>query len=154
MVSKPLTRAGIFLGAGLGGFADGILLHQLLQTHNMLSARLPKTSIPNLEINMFWDGVFHSFTWLMTLVGVFLLFRAARVPNILWSGRLLAGAFFVGWGLFNLIEGIIDHHVLHLHHVVEARGVSAFDYLFLLSGVIFIAGGAMAIARSRSTARA
>jgi len=33
----PLIAAGIFLGLGLGGFVDGILLHQILQWHHMLS---------------------------------------------------------------------------------------------------------------------
>jgi uncharacterized membrane protein len=149
-ITKPLTRAGIFLGVGLGGFLDGIALHQLLQTHNMLSARLPKTTIANMEINMFWDGMFHSFTWIMTAIGVALLFRAHRVRNIVWSGRAFVGALFLGWGLFNLIEGVIDHHILHLHHVVEARGESVFDYMFLLSGVVFIVGGWLAIKTAKA----
>ncbi|TIP73091.1 MAG: DUF2243 domain-containing protein, partial [Mesorhizobium sp.] len=29
------TSAGILLGLGLGGFFDGIVLHQLLQWHHM-----------------------------------------------------------------------------------------------------------------------
>jgi uncharacterized membrane protein len=98
-----------------------------------------------MEINMFWDGMFHTFTWVMTVIGVALLFRAAAARNVLWSGRAFVGAIFLGWGLFNLIEGIIDHHILHLHHVVERLGVSVFDYLFLLSGVVFIVGGWLAI---------
>ena len=36
-----LRNAGILLGLGLGGFLDGIVLHQLLQVHNMLSAKYP-----------------------------------------------------------------------------------------------------------------
>ena len=149
-ITKPLTRAGIFLGVGLGGFLDGIVLHQLLQTHNMLSARLPKTTIPNIEINMFWDGIFHFFTWFMTAIGVALLFGAHRMPNVFWSGRAFVGALFLGWGLFNLIEGVIDHHILHLHHVIEARGVSIFDYMFLLSGVVFMVRGWLAIRSGRA----
>jgi len=154
IVTKPLTRAGIFLGAGLGGFVDGILFHQIFQIHAMLSARLPKDSIRNIEINMFWDGLFHTFTWIMTVVGLTLLFRAHAVRNILWSGRLFVGALFLGWGLFNLIEGVMNHHILHLHHVVEARGQSLFDVLFLLSGVVFIVGGWMAIRSARASASA
>lgn len=145
LVAKPLIRAGIFLGVGLGGFVDGILFHQILQIHAMLTGRLPKDSIRNIEINMFWDGLFHTFTWIMTAIGLTLLFRAHAIRNILWSGRLLIGAMFLGWGLFNLIEGILSHHVLHLHHVVETHGQSLFDVLFLLSGVVFIVGGRMAI---------
>ena len=142
---KPLVIAGTFLGIGMGGFADGILLHQLLQTHNMLSARLPKTSIPNMEINMFWDGMFHALTWAMTAIGLALFWRVARRPDVLWSARAFVGSLFVGWGSFNLVEGIIDHHLLDLHHVVERLGVSGYDYAFLASGVIFIVGGTIAI---------
>ena len=60
---KPLIRAGIFLGIGMGGFFDGIVLHQLLQVHSMLTAKVPKDTIANVEINMFWDGMFHALTW-------------------------------------------------------------------------------------------
>jgi uncharacterized membrane protein len=151
-VTKPLTRAGIFLGVGLGGFVDGILFHQILQMHGMLTARLPKESVAAIEINMFWDGLFHAFTWMMTLTGVILLWRAHFVPGIQWSGRALGGAMFLGWGLFNLIEGVINHHILHLHHVVEQHGQSAFDVLFLLSGVLFMAGGWWAIRSARGQA--
>jgi uncharacterized membrane protein len=70
---KPLVTAGTFMGIGLGGFIDGITLHQILQTHNMLSAIRPKDNIPNMEINMFWDGLFHLLTWIMTAVGLWLL---------------------------------------------------------------------------------
>lgn len=146
---KPLVIAGTFLGIGMGGFADGILLHQLLQTHNMLSARLPKTTIPNMEINMFWDGIFHALPWTMTAIGLGLFWRAAGRANVLWSARAFVGSLFLGWGLFNLVEGIIDHHLLDLHHVVERLGVSIYDYAFLASGVIFITGGLIAIRSAR-----
>jgi len=136
----------MFMGIGLGGFVDGIVFHQLLQTHNMLSARFPKTTIPNIEINMFWDGLFHSMTWMMTAIGLALLWRAgARRDEVPWSGKAFIAALFVGWGLFNLVEGIIDHHILHIHHVMERFGVSAFDYAFLASGVVFIIAGWLTI---------
>jgi uncharacterized membrane protein len=38
MHSRPSwIPPGLLLGAGLGGFFDGILFHQLLQWHNMVS---------------------------------------------------------------------------------------------------------------------
>ena len=65
---RPLIAAATMLGIGLGGFVDGIVFHQLLQVHNMLSGAdyYPKTSLApevvvvNMEINMFWDGLFVS----------------------------------------------------------------------------------------------
>ncbi|MGD9762545.1 MAG: DUF2243 domain-containing protein [Candidatus Binatia bacterium] len=142
---RPLVAAGTVLGAGLGGFVDGILFHQLLQIHNMLTGRLPKDTIPNVEVNMFWDGIFHAGTWILTAVGVWLLFRAAQRRDTVLTTKSFVGSLAVGWGLFNLVEGLIDHHILHLHHVVERLGVSAWDVAFLASGVVLIGVGWMAI---------
>jgi uncharacterized membrane protein len=134
----PLVAAGVLLGIGLGGFLDGILFHQILQLHNMLSAVRPKTTLVNMEINMFWDGLFHALTWTMTALGLGMLWAAVRREDVPLSTRAFVGSMVLGWGLFNLVEGIIDHHLLNLHHVVERLGVSVYDYAFLGSGVLFI----------------
>ena len=147
---KPLATSGVFMGIGLGGFFDGILFHQLLQVHNMLSAKFPKTSIPNMEINMFWDGLFHTLTYVMTLVGLGLLWKASKRADVPWSGKCFVGAMLLGWGLFNFVEGIIDHHILQIHHVVEQRGLSVFDYGFAASGVVLIIIGWFTIRAARN----
>jgi uncharacterized membrane protein len=46
----PLLPA-LLLGLGLGGLFDGVVLHQLLQWHHMLSSWYPVDSIANLRIN-------------------------------------------------------------------------------------------------------
>lgn len=142
---KPMLLAGTLLGVGLGGFVDGIVFHQILQIHNMLSAQRPPDTLVNKEINMVWDGLFHAVTWTVTLVGLILLFRAGARADRFWSGKALAGAMLLGWGLFNLVEGIVDHHILHVHHVVEDLGLSIWDWVFLGSGVLLIAVGALLI---------
>jgi uncharacterized membrane protein len=163
---RPLVAAGLLLGAGLGGFVDGIVFHQLLQWHNMLSATYPVPGATpaadldpaavrrNYEVNMFWDGLFHALCWLTTAGGLAALFRAGGRPEVPWSGRTLLGAMLGGWGLFNLAEGVIDHHVLHVHHVREAAGVSAWDYGFLLSGVVLMGAGWLLVRAGRSDAAA
>jgi uncharacterized membrane protein len=138
---RPLVSAGLLLGIGMGGFVDGIVFHQILQLHNMLSAKRPPDTLVNIQVNMVWDGLFHAFTWATTAVGLLLLFRAARRPGVNWSGRILLGSSLAGWGLFNLVEGVIDHHLLHVHHVVERLGVSIWDWAFLGSGVALLASG-------------
>jgi uncharacterized membrane protein len=63
-------RAGILFGLGLGGFFDGIVLHQVLQWHHMLTdAGYPATSVENLKINSFWDGLFHATTYIFVVMG-------------------------------------------------------------------------------------
>ena len=152
---RPLIAAATLLGIGMGGFVDGILFHQLLQLHNMLSGAdyYPKTGLPavtivvNMEINMFWDGLFHTFTWLMTAAGLALLWRAGQRVDVPWSTRTLAGGLSLGSGLFNLVEGVIDHHLLHIHHVTESANHLVWDLAFLGSGVLLILVG-LAVIRS------
>ncbi len=148
---RPLIAAGTALGIGMGGFVDGIVLHQLLQVHNMLSAKFPTRGIPpeqlvvNLQINMFWDGLFHVLTWVMTAVGLALLWHAVRQRSVPLSTKTLVGAMILGWGLFNLVEGVIDHHILHIHHVTETDNHLLWDLAFLASGVVMIVGGWLVI---------
>lgn len=117
---RPLIAAGLTLGIGLGGPLDGIVFHQLLQLHNMLSARHPPTDVVNLEINMFWDGVFHAGCWLGCATGLAMLWIVVRRRDQPLSTQTFVGSLLAGWGLFNLVEGFIDHHLLHLHHVTES----------------------------------
>ena len=67
-----------------------------------------------------------------------------------------SGRCSLGWGLFNLVEGLIDHELLGIHHVVEAGNHLLWDMAFLGSGVVLILVGWAAIraARGDDAARA
>ena len=145
---RRLIAAGTLLGMGMGGFVDGILFHQILQLHNMLSNWVARDSLVNEQINMFWDGMFHALTWVLTALGIFLLWRSVQRNVLPRSGTVFAGALAMGWGLFNLVEGLIDHQILQLHHVYQNGDHVLWDMLFLGSGVVLIAGGWIAIGRN------
>jgi uncharacterized membrane protein len=115
----PLTTSAIVLGIGLGGFIDGIVLHQILQWHEMISAKVPPITLIAKSVNMFWDGVFHAVCLIVVLVGILLLWKLQHRNDVDRSGNLLSGGMILGWGLFNIVEGIIDHHLLKLHNVRE-----------------------------------
>lgn len=138
---RPLVTAGTVLGIGMGGFVDGIVFHQILQLHSMVSAWVPRDSLVHEQVNMFWDGVFHAFTWMAVATGLGLLWRAVKRPGIVLSGRALLGALALGWGLFNLVEGIVDHEVLGVHHVYENGNHLLWDLIFLASGVVLVGVG-------------
>lgn len=153
---KPLSAAGILLGIGLGGFFDGILFHQILQTHSMLSNIYFPNTVLNIEINMFWDGMFHAFTWLTTILGIWFLWHAGVRNSERNSGLYFIGLLFVGWGLFNTIEGTINHLVLQLHHVIQrttARGQFVSDICFLISGLLLIAVGVLMMYKFNENSR-
>lgn len=137
---------GLLLGAGLGGFFDGIVFHQILGWHHLLSAtpRHSAATLDGLQANMTWDGLFHAATFLMVCASLVLLWRALQSPGRLLSGRGLLGLVLAGWGLFNLVEGVIDHHLLGLHHVRPGQYQSVFDLGFLgLGALLLLVGSAM-----------
>ncbi|WBC15324.1 DUF2243 domain-containing protein [Micromonospora sp. WMMA1998] len=139
------------LGIGLGGFVDGIFLHQVFQWHHMLSSTnadhvgirdYPVDTVPGLQMNTVWDGLFHVVTWVAVLTGLALLYaRVTQSRGRLWRSPMLWGWVLVGWGLFNLVEGVVDHHLLGIHHVRTGPHQTWWDLGFLALGVILIAVG-------------
>jgi uncharacterized membrane protein len=53
------------------------------------------------------------------------------------------------WGLFNVVEGLIDHQLLGIHHVHPGENELAWDLGFLALGVLQIAGGWASIRAGR-----
>jgi uncharacterized membrane protein len=140
------TSAGVLFGLGLGGFFDGIILHQVLQRHHMLSSWYPINSIENFELNTFWDGVFHSSSYLFVVTGLFILWRHAHRRHLYWSNKLLIGTMLIGFGAFNVVEGLVDHQLLGVHHVnelVPADQRIFWDIGFLVWGAAMFIGGWM-----------
>lgn len=146
----PLLSVALILGIGLGGFADGILLHQILQWHEMISAKLPPTTYIAKSVNMFWDGIFHAVTLLVVIAGVVMLWKLLKRTDIDRSGNILAGGLLAGWGLFNIVEGFFDHHLLKLHNVREATPDKAvWNYSFLGFSVLLLFVGFALARRSK-----
>jgi uncharacterized membrane protein len=141
-------RAGITLGVGLGGFLDGIALHQIAQWHSMGSAVLPPVTMDAMKRNMMWDGLFHAGVWLVTLAGVYLLLADARRGVALPRAGAFTGQLLTGWGLFNLVEGTVDHALLEIHHVRDVPvHVPVYDGLFLVVGGVGVLAVGWALAR-------
>lgn len=146
-----LLRAGVVLGIGLGSLADGIVLHQVAQWHHLGSAVLHPHTIEAMRQNMLWDGWFHIAAWLITLAGVFMLWRAGQNESSPDTGTSLIGEMIFGWGLFNLAEGFINHHVLGIHHVRDMPvHMPMYDWMFLSIGGLGFAIIGLLLTRSNS----
>lgn len=149
-LSTPLIYISIILGIGLGGFADGIFLHQILQWHEMLSNKIAPDTVLNKNVNMFWDGIFHLFTFMTTTFGIYLLWKTQRDIKIKKSGYFLIGGMILGWGVFNLIEGIINHQILQLHNVREITlNKDLWNYGFLVFGILLVIIGILLLKEGR-----
>jgi uncharacterized membrane protein len=135
---------GLLLGLGLGGFIDGIVLHQLLQWHHMVSASddHPADTVAGLEANTLADGLFHAGTWVLVILGMALMLRSWQEGRRAPSWRLETGLLLAGWGVFNVVEGLVNHHILGLHHVRDdLGGALSWDLGFLAFGVALIISG-------------
>ena len=143
----PLHPAGLCLGVGLGGFIDGIVLHQILQWHHMVctTATCQPRDLAEFQRQTLLDGIFHLGMWAVTFAGIVLLFRRMRHAEVVPSGWALAGSMLIGWGGFNVVEGIVDHHLLRIHHVLAgSRYEFAADVIFLVVSLLLIIGGTYA----------
>ncbi len=135
--SGLLVAAGLLIGAGLlAGFVDGILLHEILQWHHMITSIRPETTLLNLKANTLGDGLFHLGTWTITVIGIVLLWRAGGRSDVPWSPKIFGGSLLLGAGLFNVIEGLIDHQILGIHHVKPGPNQLAWDIGFLAFGAV------------------
>jgi uncharacterized membrane protein len=140
---SPLLPS-LLMGIGFGGFVDGIVLHQILQWHHMLSSEgcCPSSTVAGIEDNVLADGLFHVATWLAVLAGTIVSTRAWQRGELAPPWRRHLGGLLVGWGGFNLLEGLIDHHLLGLHHVRDDLGAPlGWDLGFLGFGVLLVGVG-------------
>ena len=138
----PPRTSGLLFGLGLGGFVDGIVLHQILQWHHMVSSEAPTDTVAGLELNTLADGFFHLATWLLVVVASITSITAWRQGRLAPSWRFHLGLVLAGWGVFNVVEGLIDHQLLGVHHVRDDLGAPlSWDLGFLALGVLLIGGG-------------
>jgi uncharacterized membrane protein len=141
---RPSSAPGLLLGLGFGGFVDGIVIHQLLQWHHMISDTHdhPVDTVAGLEANTLADGLFHAGTWFLAFTGTLLMLRSWRTGRLAPSWRFQIGLLLAGWGIFNIVEGVVDHLVLGVHHVRDdLGGPLSWDLGFLAFGAALVVAG-------------
>ena len=129
----------ILIGVGLGGLFDGIVLHQLLQWHHLASGQLPTVDLEALQVNTFIDGVFHQVMWVVVVLGVGLLYWHLTRGGL--PAKTLLGGVLIGWGAFNVVDEIVFHVVLNLHHIRPGPDVVFWDLAFAAWGVAMVVLG-------------
>ncbi|MCM3708408.1 MULTISPECIES: DUF2243 domain-containing protein [Cytobacillus] len=135
--NKNLFIAGLILGLGLVGAIDGIVFHQLLQWHHMILS-------PNIKLEIFTDGLFTALFSAKLLWGGIKIFQDARKNELGTSWKIFAGGIIIGGGIFNLVEGIVDHHILQVHRVRPlAENPLFYDLAFLAIGLVLVIIGIM-----------
>lgn len=141
--ARPPSKAfGLLLGLGKGALIDGIVLHQILQWHHMVSDEESTETVSGLEANTLADGFFHVAGFILVLAGTFAMHHAWRQGRIAPNLKFHIGLLLLGWGIFNVVEGVVNHQVLGVHHVRDdLGGPLSWDLGFLVFGVLLIIGG-------------
>lgn len=83
-------------------------------------------------------------TYIFIVAGLAILWRESRRRHIRWSRKLLTGTLLIGFGAFNVIEGLIDHQLLGIHHANETVAREYWIYWdagFLLWGAAMVIVG-------------
>lgn len=144
MLRSPWMLWGALLGVSLGGFFDGILLHQILQWHHLLSALGG-----DLRFQVLWDGYFHALMYAVAAVALWGLWRARAAAGDRPGIRLL-GALLIGFGLWHVLDAALSHWLLGIHRIRPAsESPLAWDLGWLAAfGLVPLALGWLA-ARSR-----
>lgn len=135
--NKNLFIAGLILGLGLLGAIDGIVFHQLLQWHHMVLS-------DNIQLEIVTDGLFTALFSATLIWGGVKIFQDARKNELGTSWRIFLGGIYIGGGAFNIVEGIVDHHILQVHRVKPmAENPLMYDLAFLAMGALLMVIGFM-----------
>jgi uncharacterized membrane protein len=140
--SRGIGRAGFWLGFALGGFFDGILLHQVLQWHHLLSG-VEGAMFQDVRVQVLADGLFHLLMYVIAVWGLLVLWRQRRELTGPGAGRILLAAAAFGFGIWHVIDAVLSHWVLGLHRIrMDAPNPLLWDLAwFLVFGI-----GALALA--------
>lgn len=115
-MAKPNRQeiGALALGFSLGGFFDGILLHQILQWHHLLSG-LEQARL-DIRFLILTDGLFHGLMYLVALIGLYLLWTS-RAPTPRRNNAPLNARAMIGFGIWHIIDAVLSHWILGIHRV-------------------------------------
>lgn len=111
---RRLGWGGFWLGFALGGFFDGIVLHQLLQWHHLLSGWAPGQTVGDLRFQVVADGFFHVAHYGFALLGLWLLWTVRGAEG---GDRRLTAMALLGFGAWHIVDAVLVHWVLQMHRI-------------------------------------
>jgi len=114
-VNRSWVIGGLLLGVSLGGLFDGILLHQVLQWHHLLSL-LESQSVQDIRVQIMADGLFHVLMYVVACVGLLLLWRPNPLQAPARSSALL-GTVLLGFGVWQFVDVVLFHWIIRIHRI-------------------------------------
>jgi len=134
-----LRWPAFLLGFSLGGFADGIMLHQVLQWHHLLSLWARPD---DFAFQSFWDGMFHVAHYLIAAGALAALWQRREAAAVAGAGRVLAGWAMLGFGAWHVVDVVGVHWIIAMHRTrLGVENPLAYDLGLLAIGLVALAIG-------------
>ncbi|XKG86872.1 DUF2243 domain-containing protein [Sutcliffiella horikoshii] len=130
--NKRNLWSGILFGLGMVAFIDETIFHQLLHWHHFYDKS-------TTSIGLVSDGLFHALSWFATIGGLFLFADLRRRNSLLWKRWI--GGIYLGAGVFQLYDGIIQHKIMRIHQIRYVDNVIIYDVIWNLIAVAMIVVG-------------
>lgn len=111
------TAGACMIGIALGGFFDGILLHQILQWHHLFSAVTDGGAPLDLRSQILADGIFHLLHYVLALIGAACLWSGRHSLQEAGATRSVAGWALAGFGSWHAFDAVVSHWVLQIHRI-------------------------------------
>lgn len=134
---RAFAWAGYALGFAMSGFFDGILLHQVLQWHHLLSG-IERGALGDLRVQVMADGLFHALMYVIAAIGLWLLYRTREAFAIPHAPRRLLADFWIGFGVWHVVDAVLSHWITGIHRIrMDSPTPLLWDLIWLfLFGVI------------------
>jgi uncharacterized membrane protein len=128
---RSLRWAGFLLGFSLGGFFDGILLHQILQWHHLLSN---VDAVQDMRVQIMADGLFHALMYLVAAWALYKLWKARGSLPAPGATAALWGNALIGFGVWHIADSILSHWITGIHRIrVDSPNPLMWDLIWFLA---------------------
>lgn len=132
LVRERAYQGGFLIGVALTAAVDEIVFHQILGWHHFYDRSTP-------AIGLLSDGLLHAVEVVALVAGFFLLLDARRRSAL--RVRVAVAGGLTGAGLFQLLDGVVDHKLLRVHQVRYEVDLLPYDVAWVASGALLLAAG-------------
>lgn len=113
---RGVRAPAFWLGFSLAGFFDGILLHQVLQWHHLLS-NVEGAAFRDLRVQIAADGYFHVLMYLLLALAIWLVWRRRAALAAADAGPRFIQFLLIGFGVWQIVDVVLFHWILGIHNI-------------------------------------